>query len=200
MDLHWPCDCTAQSSFLSISLMQHFVHRFSICHSSVRHFPERSQTGVAFPSPSSDTKEGYSCCARRLECKSGQGCLWKLARHLQTLLQWWHKWERTWLLEFATFNDLVLSNTFGRHKASRGWIWHSPNGQHHNQIDYILVRKRFQSGVNSASTQSFPGADTGSDHDLLMITFHFVWKESANHNTLRLKFDLEKLKDPNVLW
>ena len=24
------------------------------------------------------------------------------------------------LLEFATFNDLVLANTFGHHKASRG--------------------------------------------------------------------------------
>ena len=47
------------------------------------------------------------------------------------------------LLEFATFNDLVLANTFGHHKASRRWSWHSPNGQHHNQIDYILVRKRF---------------------------------------------------------
>ena len=47
-------------------------------------------------------------------------------------------------LEFATFNDLVLANTFGHHKASRRWKWHSPNGQHHNQIDYMLVRKRFQ--------------------------------------------------------
>ena len=26
------------------------------------------------------------------------------------------------LLEFATFNDLVLANTFGHHKASRRWI------------------------------------------------------------------------------
>ena len=34
-------------------------------------------------------------CTRRLEYKSGQGCLWKLARHLWTLLQWWHKSERT---------------------------------------------------------------------------------------------------------
>ena len=25
------------------------------------------------------------------------------------------------LLEFATFNDLVLANTFGHHKASRRW-------------------------------------------------------------------------------
>ena len=28
---------------------QYFVHRFSICRSSVRHFPERSWTVVAFP-------------------------------------------------------------------------------------------------------------------------------------------------------
>ena len=34
-----------------------------------------------------DTEEGHSCCTRRLECKSRQGCLWKLARHLWTLLQ-----------------------------------------------------------------------------------------------------------------
>ena len=44
------------------------------------------------------------------------------------------------LLEFATFNDLVLANAFGHHKASRRWTWHSPKGQHHNQIDYIPVR------------------------------------------------------------
>ena len=76
------------------------------------------------------------------------------------------------LLEFSTFNDLVLANTFGHHKASRRQTWHSPNGQHHSQIDYILVRKRFRSGVNIARTRSFPGADTGSGHELLMMTFH----------------------------
>ena len=76
------------------------------------------------------------------------------------------------LLEFATFNNLVSANTFGHHKASKRWTWHSPNGQHHGQIDYILVRKRFRSGVNSAITRSFPGADIGRDHDLLMMTFH----------------------------
>ena len=36
------------------------------------------------------------------------------------------------LLEFATFNDLVLASTFGHHKASRRWTWHSPTGQHHS--------------------------------------------------------------------
>ena len=60
------------------------------------------------------------------------------------------------LLKFATFNDLVLANTFGHRKASRRWTWHNPNGQHHNQINYILVRKRFRSGVSIARTRSFP--------------------------------------------
>ena len=41
------------------------------------------------------------------------------------------------LLEFAIFNDLVLANTLGHHKASRRWTWHSPNGRHHSQIDCI---------------------------------------------------------------
>ena len=103
------------------------------------------------------------------------------------------------LLEFATFNDLVLANTFGHHKASRRWTWHSPNGQHQSQIDYILVRKRFQSGVNNARTRSFPEADIGSDHDLLMMTFHLRLKRISKPKHTRLKFDFEKLKDPNVL-
>ena len=88
---------------------------------------------------------------------------------------------------------------FGHHKASRRWTWHSPNGQHHNQIDYILVRKRFRSGVNIARTRSFPGADIGSDHDLLMVTFCLCLKKISKSKHTRLKFDLKKLKDPNML-
>ena len=103
------------------------------------------------------------------------------------------------LLEFATFNDLVLANTFGHHKASRRWTWHNPNGQHHNQIDYILVRERFRSGVNIARTRSFPGAEIGSDHDLLMMTFCLRLKKISKPKHTRRKFDLENMKDSNVL-
>ena len=99
------------------------------------------------------------------------------------------------LLEFAVFNDLVLPNTFGDHKASRRWIWHSPNGQHHSQV----VRKLFRSEVNIARTRSFPGADFGSDHDLLMMTFRLRLKRISKPKHTRLEFDLEKLKYSNVL-
>ena len=102
------------------------------------------------------------------------------------------------LLELATFNNLVLTNTLGPHKPSRRWTWHSPDGKHHNQIDYILVEKRFRSGVNIHRTRSFPGADIGSDHNLVMMTFQVRLKKTRKPNQPRLRFDLEKLRDPDV--
>ena len=53
--------------------------------------------------------------------------------------------------------------------------------------------------MNIARTRSFLGADIGSDHDLLMMTFRLRLKKISKSKHTRLKFDLEKLKDPNVL-
>ena len=100
-------------------------------------------------------------------------------------------------MEFASLNDLKLANTFGPHKASRRWTWHSPNGKHHNQIDYIMIKRRLQNSVNIAKT-SFPGADIGSDHDLVMMTFKLHLKKVSKQGHSRIRFDLEKLKDPEV--
>lgn len=44
--------------------------------------------------------------------------------------------------EFARYNNIVLANALGPQKASWRWTWHSPSGDHHNQIDYILVQRR----------------------------------------------------------
>ena len=62
-----------------------------------------------------------------------------------------------------------------------------------------LVRKRLRSGVDSARTRRFPEADISSDHDLLMMTFHLRLERISKPKHTRLKSDLEKLKDPNVL-
>ena len=99
---------------------------------------------------------------------------------------------------FASFTDLLLENTFAHHKTFRRWSLHSPNGQHHNQINYILVRKRFRWGVNSARTRSFPEADIENDHDSLMMTFHLRLIRVSKPKPTRLKFGLEKLKDHDV--
>ena len=45
---------------------------------------------------------------------------------------------------------------------------------------------------------SFHGADLGSDHDLVMMTFRVRLKKARKPNQPRLRFDLEKLRDPDV--
>ena len=60
------------------------------------------------------------------------------------------------------------------------------------------MKKRFRSGVNSHKTRSFPGADIGSDNDLVIMTFRIRLKKARKPNQPRLRFDLEKLRDPDV--
>ena len=102
------------------------------------------------------------------------------------------------LLEFARSHHLTLANTLHPHKLSRTATWHSPNGQTHNQIDFILVPQRFKSSVNKANTRTFPGADIGSDHDLVLSTIKLKLKAKRQPKSPRIRFDLDKLKDPEV--
>ena len=103
----------------------------------------------------------------------------------------------SWSLQPLTI--LYAANTFVHHKASRRWTWHTPNGQNHDQFNYISVRNRVQSGVNVSRTRNFPGADIGSYHNLLMTTLHLHLKRISKPKLTRLKIDIEKLKDPNMV-
>ena len=47
-------------------------------------------------------------------------------------------------LEFASANGLVVTSTLAPHKNSRQITWHRPSGEHHNQVDYIMVRIKHQ--------------------------------------------------------
>ena len=101
------------------------------------------------------------------------------------------------LLDFVSYN-LKVVNTFDPHKPSRRWTWHSPGGDYHNQIDYIMVKRRFQSSVNIAKIRSFPGVDNGSDPELVMMTFRLRLQRMKNQGNIRIRFSLEKFKDPNI--
>ena len=52
--------------------------------------------------------------------------------------------------------------------------------------------------VNTAKTRSLPGAGIGSDHDLVMMSFRLRLKKIKMQSPTRIKFDLERLKDPQV--
>ena len=73
------------------------------------------------------------------------------------------------LIEFCQENTLVIVNTLFQQHKRRLYTWTSPDGQHQNQIDYILCSQGWRSSIQSAKTR--PRADCGSDHELLIAKF-----------------------------
>ena len=79
------------------------------------------------------------------------------------------------LIEFCQENALVIANTLFQQHKRRLYTWTSPDGQHQNQTDYILCSQRWRSSIQSAKTR--PGADCGSDHELLITIFRLKLKK-----------------------
>ena len=73
------------------------------------------------------------------------------------------------LIEFCQENALVIANTLFQQHKRRLYTWTSPDGQHRNHIDYILCSQIWRSSIQSTKTR--PGADCGSDHELLIAKF-----------------------------
>ena len=79
------------------------------------------------------------------------------------------------LIEFCQENALVIENTLSQQPKRRLSTWKSPEGQHRNQIDYILCSQGWRSSIQSAKTR--PGADCGSDNELLIAKFRLKLKK-----------------------
>ena len=94
------------------------------------------------------------------------------------------------LIEFCQENALVIANTLFQQHKSRLYTWTSPDGQHRNQIDYILCRQRWRSSIQSAETRL--GADCGSDHELLIAKFRLKLKK-VGKTTRPFRYDLNQI-------
>ena len=77
-----------------------------------------------------------------------------------------------WVI-LLVMGNLELANA-QQHKR-RLYTWTSPDGQHRNQIDYILCSQRWRSSIQSAKTR--PGADSSSDHELFVAKFRLKLKK-----------------------
>ena len=76
-----------------------------------------------------------------------------------------------------------------QHKR-RLYTWTSPDGQYRNQIDYILSSQNWRSSRQSAKRR--PGADCGSDHELLITKFKLKLKK-AGKTTRSFRYDLNQI-------
>ncbi|EYC29362.1 hypothetical protein Y032_0006g2937 [Ancylostoma ceylanicum] len=85
-------------------------------------------------------------------------------------LQWNEQGER--LSEFIMTTKTIHGNSQFQKPTSLRWTWESPGGEYHNEIDHIIVNRRFcltDIGV-------VPKFYTGSDHRLLRARFFFSRK------------------------
>ena len=94
------------------------------------------------------------------------------------------------LIEFCQENALVIANTLFQQHKRRLYTWTSPDGQHRNQIDYILCSQRWRSSMQSTKTR--PGADCGSDHELLIAKFSLKLKK-VGKITRPFRYDLNQI-------
>ena len=94
------------------------------------------------------------------------------------------------LTEFSRKNALATANTLFQQHKRRLYTWTSPDGQHQSQIDYILCSQRWRSSIQSAKTR--PGADCGSDHELLIAKFRLKLKK-VGKTTRPLRYDLNQI-------
>ena len=79
------------------------------------------------------------------------------------------------LIEFCQENTLVIASTLFQQHKRRLYTWTSPDGQHRNQIDYILCSQRQRRTIQSAKIRL--GADCGSDHELCIARFRLKLKK-----------------------
>ena len=94
------------------------------------------------------------------------------------------------LIELGQENALVIANTFFQQHKGRLYTWTSPDGQHQNQIDYILCSQRWRSSIQSAKIR--PGAYCGSDHELLITKFRLKLKK-VGKTTRPFRYDLNQI-------
>ena len=93
-------------------------------------------------------------------------------------------------IEFCQENTLVMANTFFQQHKRRLYTRTSPDGQHQNKIDYIICSQRWRSSIQSAKTR--PGANCGSDRELLIAKFRLKLKK-VGKTTRSFRYELNQI-------
>ena len=70
------------------------------------------------------------------------------------------------LVNFATSKNLVVKSTMFPHRNIHKYTWTSPDGKTDNQIDHVLIDRRWHSSI--LDVRNVRGADCDTDHYLVI--------------------------------
>ena len=100
------------------------------------------------------------------------------------------------LIEFCQEWGFTILNTCFKQHPRRLYTWTSP--QHNNtnivrnQIDYVIINRRFRSSISNAKT--YPGADIGSDHNPVAVRFRMRLKLIKKRTPDKQQIDIKLLR------
>ena len=102
------------------------------------------------------------------------------------------------LVNFATSKNLVVKSRMFPYGNTHKYTWTSPDGKTQNQIDHVLIDRRWHSSI--LDVRSFRGADCDTDHYLAIAKVRDILAvgKQATQRFDRQRFNLRKLNEPEV--
>lgn len=87
---------------------------------------------------------------------------------------------------------MTIGNTIFPHHPRRLYTWRSPGERVRNQIDYIMIKRRWRSSLSNVKTR--PDADCGSDHQLLLATTKIKLKTTSKREKAA-RYDVQNIPE-----
>ena len=70
------------------------------------------------------------------------------------------------LSTFVALMNVLLITTVFPQKDIHEYTWTSPDAKFKNQFDHVTINNKFR--LSMTDTRTYSGADTGSDHNLVL--------------------------------
>lgn len=103
----------------------------------------------------------------------------------------------TRLIEFALSKNLYIKSTMFPHKKIHKGTWNSPDGVTVNQIDHLLINRKWQSNIIDVRT--FREADVDSDHMLVLSRLRERIRTKKETHKQKPKLNIHKLNEEATL-
>lgn len=104
------------------------------------------------------------------------------------------------LVDFCLMNDLIITNTFYKHKPIHQYTWMHPGNKQWHLLDYIIINRKFRSSVHDVRVHRSAAGAIGTDHHLLRAKIKLHLKSRQQHQRpKRTIHETNKLQDRNLV-